>query len=158
MTSSSMFITNNKQTISSFFFFLSFFHSTLFNVSFYKIKEACPFGRVMYEKLVCSATYRMPISMYEEIEVLTKGENKKFKSMPEASRHLIQMGLRFLKLKEIMADPARKEEFLKKANLALNEKTLDEAVDAMTPEELDALVIKLESLKDSKIKQMILQS
>ena len=112
----------------------------------------------MYEKLVCSATYRMPTSMYEEIEVLTKGENKKFKSIPEASRHLIQMGLRFLKLKEIMADPARKEEFLKKANLALNEKTFDEIVETMSPEELDALVIKLESLKDSKIKQMILQS
>jgi len=112
----------------------------------------------MYEKLICSATYRMPISMYEEMDALTKGEDKKFKSIPEASRHLIQMGLQFLKLKEIMADPSRKEEFLKKANLALNETTIDEAVDAMTPEELDALIIKLSSLKDFKVKQLILES
>ena len=127
-------------------------------MSFYKIKASHPFGRVMYEKLVCSATYRMPISMYNDIEALTKGEDKKFKNIPEASRHLIQMGIRFLKLKEIMVDPERKEEFLKKANLALNEKTFDEIVETMSPEELDALVIKLESLKDSKVKQMILQS
>lgn len=112
----------------------------------------------MYEKLICSSTYRMPISMYQEIENLTKGENKIFKTIPEASRHLIQMGLQFLKLKEIMSDPERKEEFLRKAQLALNEQTLYEAVETMSVEEVDALVAQLQSLKDHKIKQLILES
>lgn len=96
--------------------------------------------------------------MYQDKKKLTIGEKKIFKNIPEASRHLIQMGLRFLKLKEIMADPDRKEEFLKKAQLALNEQTLYEAVETMSVEEVDALVAQLQSLKDHKIKQLILQS
>ena len=79
----------------------------------------------MYERLAGSITFRLPFSMYNEIDQLTRGETKIGKTHPEATRTLVQYGLQLLKLRQIANDPERRREYEEKLNLTLKTENVD---------------------------------
>ncbi len=105
--------------------------------------------------LICSITYRCSVETQQSIQALV-GRGKMFKNLPEASRVLVKAGLAFLELQSLTNNPEKKAELEKKYENVLFSKNIEQTLDSMNVEELDILMMRLSTLKDSKLKQLLL--
>ena len=94
---------------------------------------------------------RLPLSTVEQIDILI--QSGKYRNLASSIEALVTLGLQLEQYQEMIKDPKRHAEFVKKMKSMMHNGQFDKVVKAMTPAELDGAALMIEIEKNGKYLQ-----
>lgn len=104
--------------------------------------------------LTFNISYRLTRKESVDLEDLV-GDDKPFESLAEASRKLVLIGIRYTKIKELSKNPTFVNELEEKYHIHIAKPDIIETAKRLNPDEIDAIMLKLQNIKDDKIEQIL---
>ena len=102
-------------------------------------------------KYFCNVSTRLPEEVMDKID--NQVNAGRFKNVSTAVAKCAETGLQVLEYQEMMKDPAKAKEFIKKMQEILQEDQLIEWSQTLTAGQLDSFIMLLRMEKDNRYKQ-----